>query len=163
MTKLKDAGRPPEPTSASSSATSRRARRPARAATSAGSHQGQLDDRLTKAILATPVGGFTDVIDVPDDGLYLFKVLDEKTAAPDADQLATIKANAFGNWYTGKKAAVDDHPRPPRLAAGSGGPRCSTRSSPRHGSAGASTSPPGSRSSRPSASSARRSSRPGRR
>ena len=25
---------------------------------------------------------------------------------PDADQLATIKASAFNNWYDGKKAAV---------------------------------------------------------
>ncbi len=69
-------------------------------------HQGQLDDRLTAKILATPVGSFTDIIDLPSDGLYLFKVTAEKTAAPDAPQLKTIKANAFSNWYAGKKAAV---------------------------------------------------------
>lgn len=69
-------------------------------------HQGQLDDRLTKAILATPVGGLTDVIDLTADGLYLFKVTAEKTDVPDATQLATIKNNAFANWYAGKKAAV---------------------------------------------------------
>jgi parvulin-like peptidyl-prolyl isomerase len=69
-------------------------------------HQGQLDDRLTKAILATPIGSFTDVIDLKGDGLYLFKVNGEKTAVPDADQLTTIKSNAFANWYAGKKAAV---------------------------------------------------------
>jgi parvulin-like peptidyl-prolyl isomerase len=69
-------------------------------------HQGQLDDRLTAKILATPVGSFTDIIDVPNDGLYLFKVNAEKTAVPDADQLKTIKANAFTNWYAGKKAAA---------------------------------------------------------
>ncbi len=69
-------------------------------------HQGQLDDRLTAKILATPVGSFTDIIDLPSDGLYLFKVTAEKTAAPDAAQLKTIKANAFSNWYAGKKAAV---------------------------------------------------------
>ncbi len=69
-------------------------------------HQGQLDDRVTKVILATPAGSFSDVIDVPNDGLYLFKVVAEKTAAPDADQLKTIKSNAFGNWYAGKKAAA---------------------------------------------------------
>lgn len=68
--------------------------------------QGQLDDRLTKVILATPVGSFSDVVDVPNDGLYLFKIVTEKTAAPDADQLATIKSDAFSNWYAGKKAAV---------------------------------------------------------
>jgi parvulin-like peptidyl-prolyl isomerase len=69
-------------------------------------HQGTLDDRLTARILATPKGSFTDVIDLPNDGLYLFRIVDEKTAAPDADQLATIKTNAFANWYAGKKAAV---------------------------------------------------------
>jgi parvulin-like peptidyl-prolyl isomerase len=69
-------------------------------------HLGQLDDRLTKVILATPAGSFSEIIDVPNDGLYLFKVLAEKTAVPDADQLKTIKSDAFGNWYAGKKAAV---------------------------------------------------------
>jgi parvulin-like peptidyl-prolyl isomerase len=69
-------------------------------------HRGQLDDRLTNAILATAVGSFTDVINIPGDGIYLFKVTAENTAAPDADQLATIKANSFNNWYSGKKAAV---------------------------------------------------------
>ena len=49
---------------------------------------------------------FTDVIDVPNDGLYLFKVNAERTAVPDKDQLATIKSDAFDNWYRGKKAAV---------------------------------------------------------
>jgi parvulin-like peptidyl-prolyl isomerase len=68
--------------------------------------KGVLDDRLTTKILATPVGSFTDVIDLTSDGLYLFKVTAEKTAAPDADQLKTIKANAFGNWYSGKKAGA---------------------------------------------------------
>ena len=68
--------------------------------------KGQLDDRLTKVILATPAGQFTEIIDIPDDGLYLFKVNAEKTGEPDAEQLKTIKANAFGNWYAGKKAAV---------------------------------------------------------
>jgi parvulin-like peptidyl-prolyl isomerase len=68
--------------------------------------QGQLDDRLTKSILATPAGSLTEIIDIPNDGLYLFKVVAEKTAVPDAEQLKTIKSDAFGNWYAGKKAAV---------------------------------------------------------
>ena len=67
---------------------------------------GQLDDRLTKAIFAAPVNGVSDVVDVPGDGLYLFKVNQEKTAEPDKDQLAAIKANAFNNWYAQKKDGV---------------------------------------------------------
>lgn len=68
--------------------------------------KGTLDDRLTSVILATPVGSITDVIDVKNDGLYLIKILNEKTAAPDADQLKTIESDAFGNWYVGKKSAA---------------------------------------------------------
>jgi parvulin-like peptidyl-prolyl isomerase len=68
--------------------------------------KGQLDDRLTTAIFAATIGGLTDVVDVPDDGLYLFKVLEEKTAAPDAAQLTAIKQSAFSNWYKSKKDAV---------------------------------------------------------
>jgi parvulin-like peptidyl-prolyl isomerase len=68
--------------------------------------KGQLDDRLTAAIFAAQTGSLTEIVDIPDDGLYLFKVLEEKTAAPDADQLKTIKASAFANWYRAKKDAV---------------------------------------------------------
>ena len=67
---------------------------------------GQLDNRLTDAIMAAPVNGTTNVIDIPNDGLYLFKILEQKTATPDADQLKAIKANAFNNWYKQKKDAV---------------------------------------------------------
>ena len=68
--------------------------------------KGQLDDRLTDAIAATPVNGLSEIVNVPNDGLYLFKVLEEKTAAPDKDQLATIKSSGFQHWYDGKKDAV---------------------------------------------------------
>jgi parvulin-like peptidyl-prolyl isomerase len=68
--------------------------------------KGTLDDRLTDVILKTPAGTFTDIIDVKNDGLYLFKVISERTAVPDADQLKTIDTDAFGNWYAGKKAAA---------------------------------------------------------
>jgi parvulin-like peptidyl-prolyl isomerase len=68
--------------------------------------KGQLDDRLTAAIMAAPVNGLSEIVNIPDDGLYLFKVLGEKTAAPDADQLATIKSSAFNHWYAGQKDAV---------------------------------------------------------
>ena len=67
---------------------------------------GTLDDRLTSVILATPKGSYTPVIDAKDDGLYVFKVVDERSQDPDKDEEGTIKANAFSNWYTGKKAAV---------------------------------------------------------
>jgi parvulin-like peptidyl-prolyl isomerase len=68
--------------------------------------KGQLDDRLTAAIFAAPVGGLTDVVDIPSDGLYLFRVFEEKTGVPDATQLTAIKGSAFSNWYKSKKDAV---------------------------------------------------------
>jgi parvulin-like peptidyl-prolyl isomerase len=68
--------------------------------------KGTVDDRITSVLLSAPVGSITPVIDVKNDGLYLFKVLAERTAAPDADQLKTIESSAFGNWYAGKKAAA---------------------------------------------------------
>lgn len=65
---------------------------------------GTLDDRLTSVILATPKGQFTTVIDAKGDGLYVFKVIDERSQDPDKDETATIESSAFTNWYTGKKA-----------------------------------------------------------
>jgi hypothetical protein len=41
------------------------------------------------------------------DGFYLFLVRQEQTRTPDADQLATIKTNAYQNWYTAEKAKAD--------------------------------------------------------
>ena len=67
---------------------------------------GQLDERLIKAIFAAQIGGLSDIVDIPGDGIHLFKVLEEKTAVPDADQLKTIKSNAFSNWYTAQKDAA---------------------------------------------------------
>jgi parvulin-like peptidyl-prolyl isomerase len=67
---------------------------------------GTLDDRLTSVILATPKGQFTPVIDAKDDGLYVFKVVDERSQDPDKEETAKIESDAFSNWYTGKKAAA---------------------------------------------------------
>jgi hypothetical protein len=65
---------------------------------------GTLDDRLTSVILQTPKGQLTSVIDAKDDGLYVFKVIDERSQDPDKDEAAKIESDAFSNWYTGKKA-----------------------------------------------------------
>jgi parvulin-like peptidyl-prolyl isomerase len=67
---------------------------------------GTLDDRLTSVILQTPKGQFTPVIDAKGDGLYVFKVLDERSQDPDKAETSTIESDAFTNWYTGKKAAA---------------------------------------------------------
>jgi parvulin-like peptidyl-prolyl isomerase len=68
--------------------------------------KGQFDELATAAIFAAPVGKTSSVVNVADDGIYLFKVFEEETRAPDGRQLETIKAKAFDDWYTPKKDAA---------------------------------------------------------
>jgi parvulin-like peptidyl-prolyl isomerase len=67
---------------------------------------GLLDARLIRAIYDTPVGQVSQVVDIKSGGLFLYKVVAERTQTPDKEQLATIKARAFQNWYGEKKDAV---------------------------------------------------------
>jgi parvulin-like peptidyl-prolyl isomerase len=67
---------------------------------------GLMDARLLQAIYATPIGGLSDIVDIKNAGLFLYKVLEERTQKPDAEQTDTIKARAFQNWYGEKKDAV---------------------------------------------------------
>ena len=68
--------------------------------------KGQLDDRLTTAIFATPIGKTSDVVTIEGGGSYLFKVFAEETRAPEGRQLEELKSTAFSKWYDEKKAAV---------------------------------------------------------
>jgi parvulin-like peptidyl-prolyl isomerase len=67
---------------------------------------GLLDARAIRAIYETPIGKVSEIVDVKDAGVFLYKVVAERTQTPDADQLATIKVAAFQNWYGEKKSAV---------------------------------------------------------
>jgi parvulin-like peptidyl-prolyl isomerase len=66
----------------------------------------QLQKELEDPIFAAPVGGLTDVVDVPGDGFYLFKILAEETRLPEGDQLTNLENTAFSTWYGEKKAAA---------------------------------------------------------
>jgi parvulin-like peptidyl-prolyl isomerase len=68
--------------------------------------KGQLDDKLTAAIWATPIGKVSDVVKVDNDGLYLFKVFAEEVRAPEGRQLDNLKQTAFSKWYDAKKSAA---------------------------------------------------------
>jgi len=68
--------------------------------------RGQLDDGLTVAIFGVPVGETTDVIEIPGDGTYLYRVLEEETRAPEGRQLEELRSSAFFDWYSEQKAAV---------------------------------------------------------
>jgi len=69
----------------------------------------QLAKQLEDAIFGTPVGGVSDVVDVAGDGFYIFKVWEEQTRMPDPEQVKTLKAHAFANWYAAEKdqATID--------------------------------------------------------
>jgi parvulin-like peptidyl-prolyl isomerase len=68
--------------------------------------KGQLDDKLTAAIFATPIGKTSDVVTIAGDGTYLFKVAAEETRTPEGRQLDQLKATAFSKYYDAKKTAA---------------------------------------------------------
>jgi parvulin-like peptidyl-prolyl isomerase len=81
--------------------------------------KGQLNASLEAGIFGTKVGSVSSVIAVPNDGIYLFKVLAEETRTPEGKQLEDIKSSAFSNWYTQQKDAATIT-RDPSLASSSG-------------------------------------------
>jgi parvulin-like peptidyl-prolyl isomerase len=68
--------------------------------------KGQLEKDLEDAIFGATIGSTTAVVDVPNDGDYLWKVLAEETKPPTAEQISTYKASGFSNWYSAQKAAA---------------------------------------------------------
>lgn len=68
---------------------------------------GQFAEDKDGAIFNTAVGSVSDVVDVPQDGVYLFKVLAEEVRTPTEEQLTIFKQNGFSDWYAGKKAEAD--------------------------------------------------------
>ena len=68
--------------------------------------KGQLEDTLTNAIFATPIGKTSEIVDVDGDGSYLFKVVGEETRTPAGRQLEELTSTAFSRWYDAKKSAV---------------------------------------------------------
>jgi parvulin-like peptidyl-prolyl isomerase len=63
----------------------------------------QLPKQLEDAVFATQVPGTSDLIDVPDDGWYLFKVSAEETRLPDPIQAANLRRTVFDTWYAEQK------------------------------------------------------------
>jgi parvulin-like peptidyl-prolyl isomerase len=69
--------------------------------------RGQLAELMDAAVFDASIGGLTSIIEVPDDGVYLLKVLAEETREPTKEQIAVFKDSGFTNWYAEKKAEVD--------------------------------------------------------
>ena len=68
--------------------------------------KGQLSQEQETAIFAATVGSVSQVLDVPNDGDYLWKVLAEETRPPTPEQIKAFKDSGFSNWYSQKKAAA---------------------------------------------------------
>ena len=66
--------------------------------------KGQFDDQVAAAIFATPIGRTSEVVTVPGDGLYLFKVAAEEVRTPAGRQLQELTSTAFSKWYDAKKS-----------------------------------------------------------
>ena len=71
-----------------------------------------LDDLKEGAIFGAAVGGVTEVLNVPQDGIYLWKVVAEEVRTPTQDQIAIFESNGFENWYAARyeEADVDTQP-----------------------------------------------------
>lgn len=68
--------------------------------------KGQLDEQLTTAIFAAPIGKTSEVVAIAGDGTYLFKVFAEETRTPVGRQLDVLTSTAFSKWYDAKKSAA---------------------------------------------------------
>jgi parvulin-like peptidyl-prolyl isomerase len=67
----------------------------------------QLDSQeIEDVVFETPVGEVSEILEVEGDGLYLIVVFEEETRAPEGRQLEQLRATAFSEWYTARKAEV---------------------------------------------------------
>jgi parvulin-like peptidyl-prolyl isomerase len=65
----------------------------------------QLAPALQTEIDKTAVGKVSAVA-TSGTSVYLFKVIDQQTRLPDANQITALKSNAFTNWYAGQQASA---------------------------------------------------------
>ena len=68
--------------------------------------RGQLDQQQIDAIFAAPLGKTSEIVNVTDDGLYLYKVSEEQERTPEGRQLDALRQNAFSDWYAERKDAI---------------------------------------------------------
>lgn len=69
--------------------------------------KGTIGELKETPIFAAEIGGLTDVVTIPEDGSYLFKVLAEEQRTPTAEQIEIFKANGFDIWYSDEYAGAD--------------------------------------------------------
>ncbi len=69
--------------------------------------RGELATLKERAIFAAAVGGLTDVTTIPNEGVYLWKVVAEEMRTPTAAQIKTFTSSGFTNWYALRKAEAN--------------------------------------------------------
>jgi peptidyl-prolyl cis-trans isomerase C len=65
--------------------------------------RGELSKDVEDLIFRTPVGSVSDPTEVPNEGIYLVKVVAEEVRPPTPAQLATYEESGFENWYAPRK------------------------------------------------------------
>lgn len=68
--------------------------------------KGQVEQALEEAIFAAPVGSVSEVLET-SSGWTILLVAEEATRKPEGDQIATLRANAYRNWYDEQKAGAE--------------------------------------------------------
>ena len=58
-------------------------------------------------IFDAEIGGVTDVVTIPEDGSYLWKVIAEETRTPTEEQIEIFKSNGFDLWYSDQYAEAE--------------------------------------------------------
>ena len=67
----------------------------------------QLTEEIATTVFGMTVGEVSDPVSL-GIGQYFIKLEEKMTRALDPDQIPTIRATAFDNWYAEKKAAAED-------------------------------------------------------
>ena len=68
--------------------------------------KGQVEQALEEAIFAAPIGSVSEILET-SSGWTIFLVAEEATRKPEGDQIATLRANAYRNWYDDQKAGAE--------------------------------------------------------
>lgn len=68
--------------------------------------KGQVEQALEEAIFAAPIGSVSEVLET-SSGWTILLVAEEATRKPEGDQIATLRANAYRNWYDEQKAGAE--------------------------------------------------------
>lgn len=76
----------------------------------------QLEKQIEDVLFGLQAGQTSDIVTL-EDGFHIYRVSERGQRTPDEQQIADLKARAFGNWYTPRRDSADIW-RAPETAAG---------------------------------------------